>query len=122
MKEQDYQKIHDCIGEKLGEIGTSLAELIGIPNAIQAVMNIYLCNDTTKGFGQDYRVINEEISDDKPVEVSVISSRDRLSIITEVGMSYYKADLPLCGYRDLDEDISNILIVIDTVFDRIASQ
>jgi hypothetical protein len=55
-------------------------------------------------------------------KVSVISAPERLSIITDVGMSYYKDNIPLVGYENLYEDVEHLLIVIDTVLDRISAQ
>ncbi len=54
--------------------------------------------------------------------MSIISSRDRISIILGSRMSYYKSDVPICGYESLEEDIAYIFMVIQLVLDRIDSQ
>lgn len=77
------------------------------PNAALCVTNIYETNDLAKGFGQDFRN-----------GFSVISSRDRISVINDGSASFYKGQDPLCLYADLEDDIETILMVLDAAIIR----
>lgn len=71
------------------------------------VANIYFTYDVLKAFGQD---VNEVLS--------VISSTKRISIISGDTASSFKFDPPLCEYESLTDDIANILMILQAVFDR----
>lgn len=122
MKVNDLTEIRDAIADCLMERGCELVNLIGAQNTIMCVLCIYVNNDQTRGYGQDFSYKEDPNDDIHPVQVSVITSPVRLSIITNDGMSYYKDNIPLVGYEDLSEDVYHILMVIDTVLDRIAAQ
>lgn len=122
MKERDYSVIREEIAQQIADSGNSLVEFIGVENTILAVMCIYLSNDLTTGYGQDYYVKNDEIDSENPIKVSVISSPTRISIIIDDQMSYYRENEGLCKYEDLEDDIHEILMLIDAVIARIESR
>lgn len=122
MKVTDYETVRGACADELMESGCSLVEFIGVENTILAMFNIYMTNDLTTGFGQDYKVTENAIMEGDVMHVSVISSPTRISVIIDGEMSYYKQAEGLCGYEDLTDDISNIRIVIDTVIARIEAQ
>lgn len=119
MKVTDYETVRGAIADEIMENGCDLVEFIGVQNTILAMFNIYMTNDLTTGFGQDYKVTENAIIDGDEMHVSVISSPTRISIIIDGEMSYYKQAEGLCGYEDLQDDIYNIRMVIDAVIARI---
>ena len=121
-KINDWNQVRDAVADALLERGSGLVELIGATNTIAAVTCIYMNNDQCRGYGQDFELVDDTDFPGVLTKVSVISAPERLSIITEVGMSYYKDNIRLVGYEDLSEDVEHLLIVIDTVLDRISAQ
>lgn len=121
-KINDWNEVRDAVADALLERGSGLVELIGATNTIAAVTCIYMNNDQCRGYGQDFELVDDTDFPGVLTKVSVISAPERLSIITDVGMSYYKDNIPLVGYEDLAEDVEHLLIVIDTVLDRISAQ
>ena len=121
-KISDWNQVRDAVADALLERGSGLVELIGATNTIAAVTCIYMNNDQCRGYGQDFELVDDTDFPGVLTKVSVISAPERLSIITDVGMSYYKDNIPLVGYEDLSEDVEHLLIVIDTVLDRISAQ
>ena len=121
-KINDWNQVRDAVADALLERGSGLVELIGAANTIAAVTCIYMSNDQCRGYGQDFELVDDTDFPGMLTKVSVISAPERLSIITDVGMSYYKDNIPLVGYEDLAEDVEHLLIVIDTVLDRISAQ
>lgn len=122
MKVTDYSLIQEQILNELQAQQWTISDYLSESAIVLAISNIYTTNDMCSGFGQDFnsQSIFKGSIDSKPI--SIISSRQRISIITSDGMSFYKADLSICGYEDLKEDISNIFVIIQAVFDRIDSQ
>ena len=121
-KINNWNEVRDAVADALLERGCGLVELIGATNTIAAVTCIYMNNDQCRGYGQDFELVDDTDFPGVLTKVSVISAPERLSIITDVGMSYYKDNIPLVGYEDLAEDVEHLLIVIDTVLDRISAQ
>ena len=119
MKVTDFETVRGACADEIMENGCDLVEFIGAQNTILAMFNIYMTNDITSGFGQDYKVTENAIMEGDETHVSVISSPTRISIIIDGNMSYYKQAEGLCGYDDLHDDIYNIRMVIDAVIARI---
>lgn len=122
MKETDYNVIASEIDAQLNSGTCELPALIGSQASILCVMGIYLSNDITSGYGQNFNTDSGYSGEGANGKVSIISSPERISVITLDGMSFYKSDIPICGYESLDEDIANILIIIQAVLDRISSR
>lgn len=122
MKETNYNTIATEIISQLNGNSYDIVNMIGTEATIICVMGIYLSNDITSGYGQNFNTDSGYYGDGANGKVSVISSPERISVITLDGMSFYKSDIPICGYESLDEDIANILIIIQTVLDRISSR
>ena len=108
MKVTNYNDIDAMARELLPEMCHNLLEELGENRAVWCVMAIYLMNDVTSGYSQDFHV-----------GLSVISSPNKISVIDGDKMSYYTDNYDVCGYEDLHDDIANILIWIQTAFDRI---
>lgn len=83
------------------------------------ITNVYMMNNLTTGYGQDVKVEGMYDEKGKPLKASLISSTDLISVILPEGASHYRADLPLCGYENLSEDITNICMITQAVLDRI---
>ena len=111
-----------CIDTKLTNGDYTIDNLLGRERAIWCVLAIYQTNDVTRGYGQDWRVYVNENDIQREVKVSVISSPNRISVILDNQMSYYQDNYDVCGYEDLEEDITSILTMMQAAFDRIESR
>lgn len=122
MKITDYTVIQNEIEQQLLEQDYTIKEYLPEQTIVLAVANIYTTGDLVTGFGQDYKYVECYLDPSEYKTLSIISNRDRISIILDSRMSYYKSDVPICGYENLAEDIAYIFMVIQLVFDRIDSQ
>lgn len=122
MKITDYNAISVEIVRQMSERCPDLPAKIGQDNAVWCVMGIYLTNDQTSGYGQDFTLTGYVDFHCKRPLLSIISSPTRISVIDCNQMSYYQDRMSICGYEDLEEDIAAILIYIQAAFDRIASR
>lgn len=111
MKVTDLNEIVLNAKVQLAAQDSYLVVLVGEEQAALMVANIYLTNDQLKALGQDI-----------PQVVSVISSRDRISVIIGQNQSYFKSDYPLCLYEDLADDCNMIVMVMEAAFDRLLSR
>ena len=107
-KVTDYAIVQQAIEAALDDGTWSIEELLGRELATLVVLNIYYTNDVCVGFGQDFHN-----------KVSVISGRQRISVIVQSNSSMYKDDGPICRYDDLADDVNEILIVMQAAYDRI---
>lgn len=121
MKETDYNVIASEIDAQLNSGNCELPALIGSQASILCVMGIYLSNDITSGYGQNFNVVTGIVDSGHFGKFSVISSPNRISVVMAEGMSFYQSREMICGYESLQEDIANILVIIQTVIDRIYS-
>lgn len=122
MKITDYTVIQNAIQEQLLDQDWSIEDYLSETAIVLAISNIYTTNDLMSGFGQDFSNSVGALANEVYQNMSIISSRDRISIILDSRMSYYKSDVPICGYESIDEDIAYIFMVIQLVLDRIESQ
>lgn len=122
MKITDYSVIQNEIQNQLLDQDWSIEEYLNEAAILLAVANIYTTNDLVSGFGQDFRKTDGAGRESIEQKISIISNRDRISIILDSRMSYYKSDVPICGYENLTEDIAYIFMIIQLVLDRIDSQ
>lgn len=121
MKETDYSVIQSEIQKQLLDQDWSIEEFLSEDIIVLAIANIYTTNDLVSGFGQDYTNSVNLSGNDSWEKLSIISARDRISIILDSKMSYYKDSFPVCGYESLETDIYNIFVVIQAVLDRISN-
>lgn len=119
MKEQDLNVVLRMAQITIDSDYPGLSVAFGYECAPLLITNVYMMNDLTTGFGQDVRVEGMYDEKGKPQKASLISSRDLISVILPEGGSHYRADLPLCGYENLGEDITNICMITQAVLDRI---
>ena len=104
----DYNEILAEITSQLADQEWSITDFMPEDNAAIVVANIYLMNDLCVGFGQD--IDNS---------VSVISARQRISVIYGGRCGMFKHHENLCLYESLSDDVSVILMVLQAAFDRI---
>lgn len=109
MKVLDSTIVLAEIESQMKETGYDIENILGLSVAKIVVLGVYMTNDLTSGYGQDFRDLG----------FSVISSRNGISVICGACMSMYKDSLPLCGYDNLSEDIASILNAIQAALDRI---
>lgn len=119
MKENDYNVVRNLAGITINADYPDIAETFGSACAPLLIANVYMMNDLTTGFGQDVTLTGMVDEKGKPLKASLISSTDLISVILPEGASHYRADLPLCGYENLSEDITNICMITQAVLDRI---
>lgn len=119
MKEQDLNVVLQTAQTTIENDYSGIAVAFGVECAPLMIANVYMMNDLTTGFGQDVRVAGMYDEKGKPLKASLISSTDLISVILPEGASHYRADLPLCGYENLSEDITNICMITQAVLDRI---
>lgn len=119
MKENDYNVVRNLAQITIENDYPDIADTFGSVCAPLLIANVYMMNDLTTGFGQDVRLAGWVDDKGKPLKASLISSTDLISIILPEGASHYRADLPLCGYENLGEDITNICMITQAVLDRI---
>lgn len=122
MKETDYSVIQNEIEQQLLQQDYTIEEYLSEDAIVLVVANIYTTGDLVTGFSQDFKYEINQLNPEIYKKLSIISNRDRVSIILDKEMSYYKSDVPICGYENLTEDIGFILTIIQTVFDRILSR
>lgn len=106
-KVTDYSEILSEVTTQLSDQEWSITDFMPEDNAAIVVTNIYLMNDLCAGFGQD--IDNS---------VSVISARQRISVIYGGRCGMFKHHENLCLYESLSDDISVILMVLQAAFDR----
>lgn len=119
MKEQDLNVVLGMAQLTISMDYPDIAETFGSVCAPLLITNVYMMNDLTTGFGQDVTLPGMVDEKGKPLKASLISSTDLISVILPEGASHYRADLPLCGYENLGEDITNICMITQAVLDRI---
>ena len=122
MKITDYSVIQQEIEQQLLEQDFTIEEYLSDTAIVTAVANIYTTGDLITGFSQDFKYDVSPIVPGQYKRLSIISTNVRISIILDDGFSYYKSDVPICGYENLTEDIGVILMIIQTVLDRILSR
>lgn len=106
-KVTDYSEILSEVTTQLSDQEWSITDFMPKDNAAIVVANIYLMNDLCAGFGQD--IDNS---------VSVISARQRISVIYGGRCGMFKHHENLCLYESLSDDVSVILMVLQAAFDR----
>lgn len=111
------QEIADMIDEKCPD----LVDLIGRERAIFCVLAIYQVNDICKGYGQDYVISGGEYGVGSYKKISVVSFINGVSVIVDSASSRYQDRFAMCGYVDLEEDLTQICICIQAAIDRIQS-
>lgn len=111
------QEIADMINEKCPD----LVEYIGYEAAIFCVLAIYQTNDICSGYGQDFTPDAARVMITGHEKVSVISFENGVSVIVDSKSSRYQDRFAMCGYVDLEEDLTQICICIQAAIDRIQS-
>ena len=119
MKEQDLNVVLRMAQMTIEMDYPGIDVAFGPECAALLITNVYMMNDLTTGFGQDVKVAGMVDEKGKPLKASLISATDLISVILPEGASHYRADLPLCGYENLGEDITNICMITQAVLDRI---
>lgn len=120
-KVTDLSVIRQAISDMIDEKCPDLVATIGRDNAIWCVMAIYTTNDLCKGYGQDFALAGAQNHFGLCVKCSVISFELGVSVIVDSHSSRYQDRFAMCGYVDLDEDLTQICICIQAAFDRIQS-
>lgn len=106
-KVTDLNLIRDFARQELEEYGSLLLDFLTMEDATNCMTMIYVSNDLTSGYAQDYEN-----------NISVISSPTRVSIIYQGHHSFYKTDYPICMYEAIEEDMRIIRITIDAALQR----
>lgn len=107
-------EIADMIDEKCPD----LVDLIGREPAIFCVLAIYQVNDICKGYGQDFVITGGRYGVGSYQKISVVSFINGVSVIVDSKSSRYEDRFAMCGYVDLEEDLTQICICIQAAIDR----
>lgn len=99
--------IKEAATQTIENYGSELLEYLTMEEAVTCFTLIYVTNDITTGFGQDFTG-----------NISVISSPTRISIIFLGHHSFYKVHECICLYEDLEEDMDAIRITMDAALAR----
>lgn len=109
MKVLNLSEVYEEVNRQLSTQDWDVVSWMGNTVASLMVTNIYTTNDICRGFGQDY----------KELQISLISSPNRISLIMMGAGTFVKSDEPICGYESLEEDVYSILVNIQACFDRL---
>lgn len=118
-KVTDLSVIQLAIYRVIDEKCPDLVEYIGREAAIFCVLAIYQTNDLCNGYGQDFKnKVGREVVTGYE-KISVISFETGVSVIVDSASSRYQDRFAMCGYVDLEEDVTQICICIQAAFDRL---
>lgn len=120
-KVTDLSVIEEMIADMINEKCPDLVEYIGYEAAIFCVLAIYQTNNLCRGYGQDFTNLAGREWIGGAEKVSVISFENGVSVILNSKSSRYEDRFAMCGYTDLDEDLTQICICIQAAIDRINS-
>lgn len=120
-KVTDLSVIQQAISDMIDEKCPDLVDLIGRERAIFCVLAIYQVNDICKGYGQDYIISGGVYGNGSYEKVSVVAFVNGVSVIVDSKSSRYEDRFTMCGYVDLNEDLTQICICIQAAIDRINS-
>ena len=121
-KVTDLQALENAVKSQLILLDCYLLRLIGVDCAVWCVMGIYLFNDQTSAYGQDFTPKQTSEVFGYVEKVSVVSFRNGVSVYIDGKSSRYQDNIDLCGYVDLIEDIHAIVMYVDTAIERINSR
>lgn len=117
-KVTDLLVIQQAIADMIDEECPDLVDLIGREPAIFCVLAIYQTNNLCKGYGQDFTNLAGREWIGGAEKVSVISFDNGVSVIVDSASSRYQDRFAMCGYVDLEEDLTQICICIQAAIDR----
>lgn len=120
-KVTDLSVIQQAIADMIDEKCPDLVDLIGREPAIFCVLAIYQTNNLCSGYGQDFVPDAARMMIQGHKKVSVISFENGVSVIIDSVSSRYQDRFAMCGYVDLEEDLTQICICIQAAIDRINS-
>lgn len=110
-KVTDLNEIRAFAAETIADFGSELLEFLTRDEAINCFTMIYVTNDQTTGFAQDYTD-----------NISVLSSPTRIGIIWQGHHSYYKVGGRICLYDAIEDDMNEIRIAVDAALMRWEAQ
>lgn len=120
-KVTDLSVIQQAIADMINEKCPDLVDLIGREPAIFCVLAIYQTNNLCSGYGQDFAPDAYRMMILGHKKVSVISFENGVSVIVDSKSSRYQDSFAMCGYVDLNEDLTQICICIQAAIDRMQS-
>lgn len=118
-KVTDLSVIQQAISGMIDEKCPDLVEYIGRDAAIFCVLAIYQTNNLCRGYGQDFTNLAGREWIGGAEKVSVISFEEGVSVIVDSASSRYQDRFAMCGYENLNEDLTQICICIQAAIDRI---
>lgn len=118
-KVTDLLVIQQAISDMIDEKCPDLVDFIGREPAIFCVLAIYQTNNLCSGYGQDFVPDAARMMIQGHKKVSVISFENGVSVIVDSVSSRYQDRFAMCGYVDLNDDLTQICICIQAAIDRI---
>lgn len=107
MKVTDYNVVLTAATNKLEKDTCLILDYLTIDEAAQCMTMIYLCSDLMDAITMDYLG-----------NISVIASPYGIAILYQKDLAFYKEDTPICLYNDLEEDIKEIALRLETALER----
>lgn len=107
----DLNEIRAFAAETIADFGSELLEFLSKEDAENCFVMIYVTNNLTTGFAQDYAN-----------NITVLSSPTRIGIIWQGHHSYYKVGGRICLYDAIEDDMNEIRIAIDAALMRWEAQ
>ena len=111
MKVTDMSTVADAATYLLVNYGGTILDFLSIGDAAICLTMIYMTNDLTYGFGQDFQN-----------NISIVSSPTRIAILGFGRHSFYKVDESICLYESLADDLHEINVVLDAAIARWETQ
>lgn len=107
MKITDWNEVELAARSYIAEYGAQLTDYVTEEDEVRIMTIIYLTNDVNQAVGQNF-----------PNKFSVVSSRQRISVIYDVASSSYKASEQICGYDYILDDMESISVVLGAALER----
>lgn len=107
MKITDLNTIAQFARQTLELYGSELLEYMTMDEAVKCFTMIYVTNDITTGFAQDYTG-----------NIHVISSPTRIAVIFLGHQSFYKCRENICKYDAIENDMMSIQVAMDAALMR----
>ena len=106
-KVTDLNTIRGFAIQCLEDSGSELLDFLTMDDAANCLTMIYVTNDITTGFAQDYEN-----------NVSIVSSPTRVAVIYQGHHSFYKQQGNICQYEAIEDDMEAIRVTIDAALAR----
>lgn len=107
MKVTDLNTIADFARQTIEMYGSGLLDYLTMEDTVSCFTMIYVTNNITTGFAQDFTS-----------NIHVISSPTRIAVIFLGHHSFYKCRENICRYEAIEDDMMSIQVAVDAALSR----